>query len=327
MCIICVKPQGVKLPDNSKLQNMFTNNPHGAGFMYTKDGKVEIRKGFMTYADFKLALDKACAEGADAGAMVMHFRITTHGGTCPQNTHPFPLTDNIGELRSLATNCDVGVAHNGIINIKTRNKETSDTQEFIASVLTPVYKCDPKFWESERIRNGIAEAINGSRMAILTGAGEVCMIGNFIVNDGCCYSNDSFEPFDSRWFNWLDELDKLDGGSRDCPPWSGKHKRKTKRQRKLEKKAKMAAATDTRESVRMPWEQYSTIILKLMPLAPNEYVVGEEGVEYEGPYHAIDGMGRIFYIDPENAFAYETYDTVQNGKRYDKRLAEYYELQ
>lgn len=324
MCIICVKPQGAKLPTNATIHNMFDNNPHGAGFMYARDGKVEIRKGFMDYLDFKHELDKA--QITDADALVMHFRITTHGGTCPQNTHPFPVTDVVEELRSLHTSCELGVAHNGIIQIECRSKDISDTQEFIASILTPVYKSDPKFYESERIRDAIRDCINGSRLAFLTGDGTVKMIGSFIEEDGVFYSNDSYQPFDMRWLAWLDYESK-----RDIPPTNGRKRRhKTRKQRKAEKREKREQREQLdslHTSVRMPWEQDSTVILKLMPLRSLEYVIGEEGVEYDGIYHAIDRLGRIFYIDPENALAYETYDTVQNGLKFDKSRADYFELQ
>lgn len=315
MCIICVKPQGVKFPEEKILRNMFDNNPHGAGFMYAKDGKVEIRKGFMTFKDFSHALNKARKEGIEDGTVVMHFRITTHGGTCPQNTHPFPLTDDIGELRSLATSCDIGVAHNGIIKISTRDKSVSDTQEFIASVLTPVCKADPRFYKSERIREGILECTDYSRMVFLNGAGEFQTVGFFENAYDCLFSNDSYMPFDYRWLGWL-------GADSDMPPVKGKRKRKSKKQRKQEA---LQQELD-RKSVRLPWEQDATLMLRLIPLNNNEYLIGEEGVEYEAPYHAFDRSGRIYYVDRENNYAYETYDTVQNYVTWDKSRAEYFEL-
>lgn len=319
MCIICVKPQGVKLPDEATIKAMFNHNPHGAGFMFAEHGKVQIRKGFMTYADFKHELDKACKNGADTGALVMHFRITTHGGTCPQNTHPFPLTDDLGELRSLHTECEIGVAHNGIIKINTRSKDISDTQEFIASVLTPVYRSSSEFYKSERICNGIAQCISGSRMVFLTGTGEAHMIGNFIHDDGdgCYYSNDSYKPFDLRWTAWLDKLD--DGAQTDTRKRKGKGKRKHRWADEDER-------TDARKSVRLPWERDARLYVNLMALEQDDIVLGEDGKQYLGIYHAIDKSNRVYFIDPENYYAYETYDTVTGNVKFDKHKAEYYEL-
>ena len=48
MCIIAIKEKGVAMPDLETLNNMWNNNPDGAGYMFPFDGKVHIRKGFMS---------------------------------------------------------------------------------------------------------------------------------------------------------------------------------------------------------------------------------------------------------------------------------------
>ena len=59
--------------------------------MYAHDGKVVIEKGFMKLDEFTAALDRV-AQTVDltATGVVMHFRITTHGGTCPLEHPPVP---------------------------------------------------------------------------------------------------------------------------------------------------------------------------------------------------------------------------------------------
>ena len=47
MCIICSSKTGVRQPTFGTIRTMFGNNPHGAGYMFARDGKVHIRKGFM----------------------------------------------------------------------------------------------------------------------------------------------------------------------------------------------------------------------------------------------------------------------------------------
>lgn len=322
MCIICVKPQGAKLPDDATIRSMFNHNPHGAGFMFAANGKVHIRKGYMTYDGFRQALTRACEQGADTGALVMHFRITTHGGTCPSNTHPFPLTDNFNELRSLDTTADIGVAHNGIIQIKPRDNTVSDTMEFIASVLTPVSKANPRFYEDSRIRSGIQDCISGSRIVFLTGKGETFMIGNFIESDGCYYSNDSFRPFDQRWLSWYDKWDYDD--EKDMPPYSSKKSKK--KHGKKAKKQHTQADEHVRKSVRLPWEENARLYVNLMPLSQYETVVSEDGTEYYGIYHAIDAQRRVYFIDPDEGTAMETFDTVLQDIRFDRNNAELFEL-
>ena len=56
MCIICVSPENVRQPDRNTIANMFCRNPHGAGYMFARDGKVHIRKGFMSLSGLLNAL-------------------------------------------------------------------------------------------------------------------------------------------------------------------------------------------------------------------------------------------------------------------------------
>ena len=49
MCIICCKPMGKDMPTEEIMKNMWVNNPDGAGFMYVKNHKLVIEKGFMEF--------------------------------------------------------------------------------------------------------------------------------------------------------------------------------------------------------------------------------------------------------------------------------------
>ena len=61
MCIICVSPARTRQPSISQIKTMFRNNPHGAGYMFARDGRVQIHKGFMDVASF---LDQYAEETA-----------------------------------------------------------------------------------------------------------------------------------------------------------------------------------------------------------------------------------------------------------------------
>ena len=146
MCIIAIKSRGVELPSEEILQNMWRANRDGAGFMYAKDGAVHIKKGFMTYESFIAEIRKLGSSGEMRNLpLIMHFRITTHGGTKPENTHPFPVTDSIGVLKKLNSTTKLGMAHNGIIDILPR-EGISDTMEYTASQLAPLSRALPKFY-------------------------------------------------------------------------------------------------------------------------------------------------------------------------------------
>ncbi len=200
MCIIAAKPAGVQAPDRAALRNMWEGNSDGAGFMYALKGKVHIEKGFMKYTDFINAWEKL-EKSVDTTKtpIVLHFRITTHGGTCPENCHPFPITDNIGALKKLRLSSDLGVAHNGVIPNNPR-KGISDTMEYIATQLAPLKQALPRFYENKHAMLLVKNAIK-SRMAFLTGDGSIYTIGDFIEDNGILYSNSSYK-YTTRSYSW-----------------------------------------------------------------------------------------------------------------------------
>lgn len=190
MCIIAIKPAGVKMPDENIRKNMWYGNPHGAGFMYPCEGGVRIEKGFMTLS----AMEERLAELGDLTdrTVVMHYRITTHGGTTPENCHPFPITDNTTVLGKPVIRTNIGVAHNGIIHSVTPRKGISDTMEYIASQLYWAKKIDRYFYLDENWLSLIEEAID-SKMVFLDQSGKFTTIGKFEEDDGVLYSNRSYE--------------------------------------------------------------------------------------------------------------------------------------
>ena len=56
MCIICVSPRSVRQPSESTIRAMFARNPHGAGYMVARDGRVRISKGYMSVDGLLAAL-------------------------------------------------------------------------------------------------------------------------------------------------------------------------------------------------------------------------------------------------------------------------------
>ena len=191
MCIICVKPSYTSKPSESILQTMWNHNKDGAGFMYADGGKVYIRKGFMHYEKFKKALDKV----PEHLPIVMHFRIATHGGINPGMCHPFPLSEDVKHLTATNYTTDFAIAHNGIIPIEPR-KGLSDTAEYIASQIYPLSQALPGWYQNPHALRMVENAIH-SRMAFLSGKGEIVTIGNgWMQEDGILYSNGSYIPWD-----------------------------------------------------------------------------------------------------------------------------------
>lgn len=202
MCIIAIKPAGVKMPAVSTIENMWYNNNDGAGLMYAAGGSVHIEKGFMTLKDFKTAL-KRLEKNIDVvnTPMVLHFRITTHGGTSPGNTHPFPITEKLPLLQLTKSKAPLAVAHNGTINIKPSQKDISDTMEYIVSQLAPLYQLKKDFYRQPAGKKLVYNYIK-SKMAFLDGAGRIETVGDFITDkDGLLYSNNSYKAR-TIYHNW-----------------------------------------------------------------------------------------------------------------------------
>jgi predicted glutamine amidotransferase len=136
MCIILLKPKKKNMPSMAMMDACFENNPHGAGFMYrTDDHQIHIRKGFMTLAELVAALDEVNAHTPFKRRDVcIHFRISTTGSTIPQNTHPFPLSNHVKDLKQLDIVCDRAIAHNGILReyatFHNKKSDMSDTMYF-----------------------------------------------------------------------------------------------------------------------------------------------------------------------------------------------------
>ena len=205
MCIIAIKPVGEKLMDDKVIMNMFSNNPDGAGIMYASGGMVNIEKGFMN-VDRLLDRLHSFKNPTDM-TIVIHCRIGTGGGNTAANCHPFPISNKINELKKTKNRTDIGVAHNGIINIVTSRKDISDTMEYISSRLVYLYNAVPEFYKNKDLMTLINNEIT-SKMVFLDGMGDYYTVGGFVENNGILYSNSTYISFYQSYFSkydWYDE--------------------------------------------------------------------------------------------------------------------------
>lgn len=197
MCVICVSHKGIRQPNEQEIKNMWDSNPHGAGYMFARDGKVEIHKGFMDYKDFCRSVKSE--KFTDDDVVVYHFRISTQAGVTPTMTHPFPLSEDLEDMKVLDCLCDVGIVHNGIIRLTSNNnKDYSDTALFVTEYLPAIIR-DTEDITDIRVKKIIKELI-GSKMVLLNGDGDVSIIGDFYgISDGLIFSNTSFKPKQPNW--------------------------------------------------------------------------------------------------------------------------------
>lgn len=199
MCVICVSKKHVPQPDAETLLTMFRNNPHGAGYMFARNGKVQIRKGFMKEAEFLQAV--RAEKFTDEDVVIYHCRISTGGGIAPCFCHPYPLALDEEDMMKTEDEAIIGIAHNGIIHQPGCNGvKYSDTQQFIAQYLSWIFD-EPDAIKDKGNRKLISELTLGSRLAIMDSKENIMLTGHWVCSDGLMYSNMSFLPRDEE-YDW-----------------------------------------------------------------------------------------------------------------------------
>lgn len=136
------------------LDEAWENNPHGAGIAYLKGGRVRIVKGLMKLNDLKKAIEKH-KEFLDGKPHLVHLRVTTSGGTSPQNTHPWKVGKHCAMI------------HNGVLRYRT-TAQKSDTALFAQEVLSPLLSKRPMALHSPWFRAMLEDHLgNRNAMAFL----------------------------------------------------------------------------------------------------------------------------------------------------------------
>lgn len=201
MCIIIYKPTTAAFPSKKTLKTCFRANPDGAGYMTTDGGRVHIKKGFMTFSAFWKSLQAERHAGGDERAFVLHFRIGTQGGTRADLTHPFPLSDNMRDLRALDCLSNIGIAHNGIISLTSSGYfgtavDYSDSMRFIVDYMSLIIR-GSAWWKNDKNIKLVERLTPHNRFAVMDGGGHVTLTGaGWIEDSGCYYSNESYKPAD-----------------------------------------------------------------------------------------------------------------------------------
>lgn len=195
MCIIVYKEAGVNTKiDYQLLENCFDNNPDGAGYAIAYDNKLLLKKGFMAWTDFETSLRKTIKSiDIKKAGILFHFRITTHGGTNRECTHPFPIgTETLTERKY--SNLNACVAMNGICLCNGGYKsKVSDTMEAVMEVINPMYDIAGAFWKHDSAKT-IFDFL-GAKWAILEKDGTITSFGNFHTVGGWTYSNYSYQSY------------------------------------------------------------------------------------------------------------------------------------
>ena len=190
MCIAIYKPEE-KIISKATLQECYSSNPDGAGFMFADNKQLNIEKGFFNFDSFY----NAYKQHQDK-KVVIHFRIKTHGEINKTNCHPF------------AVNSSLAFVHNGIISGLDGDKTLSDTIHFNEQILQPlVNKWGNLALFQDPMINLLETRIGYSKLIFLDRHGN-----HKIMNeqkgewdDGIWYSNNSYKPYvppaTTSWLN------------------------------------------------------------------------------------------------------------------------------
>ena len=192
MCVIAFSPKGNEAPTEEQIKEMFKKNPDGAGYAWDDGTTVHFKKGFMNVDD--LLEDLGPLEKWKDKNLAMHFRIGTAGKNDKKTTHPFPLTNNFGELRKLQGDGPV-LFHNGVISGYGGiiDPLASDTQDFVAGVASKLLTRPNT--PSKITAKTIDTIIGSSRLLIMYGKNKVVKFGDWKEKDGNFYSNLLWEPY------------------------------------------------------------------------------------------------------------------------------------
>jgi len=197
MCVIVHKERGIDLPSEEILQKCFTKNPDGSGILVgRKDSKImEIHKGFMTFDDFKKAYKELNLTKDDE--IVFHFRITTSGGTNPENCHPFPISCSVKDLKATRINTTRALVHNGVLGQGDTLLKISDTQVFVKDILSRKEISD--YLDDEEVQKIINSYAGTSNKFFVADSekGIFKRFGNWHKDEesGCFFSNSYWKSY------------------------------------------------------------------------------------------------------------------------------------
>ncbi len=199
MCIAILKKKNKQISKKT-LERCFDSNPDGAGFMFAENGKLNVFKGYMAFAEFWDVYNGI--KTSDKNVLI-HFRIKTHGAISVENCHPFLVSNELGFI------------HNGVIDIKTKGTE-SDTMSFNRMYLKMIKDLHLAI-KQNGIQKLIQDRINNSKLIFLDRFSNYTIINENAGqwHKGSWFSNSSFKgskscqiqtfSFDSDYYNDYDE--------------------------------------------------------------------------------------------------------------------------
>lgn len=221
MCLIAIKPRGVKVTDAwyKSLENGFAGNSDGAGFtikQYTGLNKVygyDLHKGTKEdnfTLDYMMNLLQDTYKLGEEDEVMCHFRIRTQGSISQENCHPFIMDERAIDEVDGFENKYPALAHNGGFFIKACYAKMSDTYTFVKDFaknphnMDYLFKYGPEFFNNNYVQLDNIGTINlehigisYNKIAIMFPEQDknIMTIGDFVTDEDtkCMYSHSGYK--------------------------------------------------------------------------------------------------------------------------------------
>lgn len=319
MCIAIFKNPGNKCPSMDILHRCWDSNNDGAGYAFAYNGKVKIFKGFMTFDAFRASFEANNKRYNFKNlGLLIHFRISTSLSVTPQNTHPFPISNDTNYLQKPESEGDYAVIHNGIISLTsstaTAEKTTSDTLVFVRDYLWNI--AQNRGWFRRESNIDLIYRLADSKVAILNRFGEIIHTPGFTEDNGVWYSNDTYKSPRVRYshnygrynnnyvnnysyYDYDQDYDDYDFYGRNYRDYRGGSKN-------------------------TGYSQYHTI--PLMKCAPGDTISGDSVEDvchtYSDVQYALSKEGFLYYLHKEDSSNLTSLEFLGMGVFYDKAMKE-----
>lgn len=193
MCLIIVKKEGKSLVSKQMIEEVWYDNPHGAGLIYRRAGTSTFKmvKGLMFEDDLHNEIKRL--QLTDKDFIAYHLRWATSGEIDEYNTHPFVVHQDAGRVKALRVegNSDktMFVMHNGVIyDLNDKKAKVSDTIRFVSEYLSNIKTHD--IFKNIAMKSMIEKFIDGSRLLITHNSYGYVTYGDWHEHDGYLLSKE-----------------------------------------------------------------------------------------------------------------------------------------
>lgn len=207
MCLQFYAPRKDMIKDEW-IVNSFTSNPDGAGIAWRQDGILHFKKGLMTLAEVRRAINLI----PDDSPVLAHFRFATAGGVSREMTHPFTPSDTLtgsGEAVFMQNGVVSGSIIQNVLDLwdeGTPEQKKEIRQRFYNNTVSDTWAIFQPLWQMPReiacdILNQLTK-MNWSRWIIWYPDEETprLIAKDNVESDGCSFSNSAAlrDSFDYR---------------------------------------------------------------------------------------------------------------------------------